>query len=134
MRLVSINLRDYPGSTPYSPDEIAELRSTESKNQASFMRSRGIELAMFLAWYIRKEKIPPRTDPPADNPTTEAKEIRSHGGLTVLGWSSGNCMSISLFAHSDTITPDTKIFLDKYIRSCILLGKTVGHDAIYRTI
>jgi len=58
VRLILVNVRDYPGSTPYSPSELAALNSSNLKEQWAMLNERGQEAAAFLLWFIQKERIP----------------------------------------------------------------------------
>ncbi|KAF9807716.1 hypothetical protein IEO21_08099 [Rhodonia placenta] len=115
MRLVAVTLRDYPGSTPFTPEEHAALRSPDKEIQAAMIRDRGHELASFLAWFVRKESIPPMTISSSGNGIEETVA----GGLALLGWSWGNCMTMSLVAHADSLPAETKELLEPYMRTLV---------------
>ena len=59
MRLVTLNMRDYRGSAPYSPAELAALGSADPRLQRSMIQARGLEIAAFLLRFIQEEDIPP---------------------------------------------------------------------------
>lgn len=118
MRLVAVTLRDYPGSTPFTPEEHAALRSPDKEIQAAMIRDRGHELASFLAWFVRKESIPPMTISSSGNGIEETVA----GGLALLGWSWGNCMTMSLVAHADSLPAETKELLEPYMRTLVAYG------------
>jgi len=113
LRLVTVTLRDYPGSTPLTPDELDALRSPDRDVQASMIKDRGHELAFFLEWFIRTENIPPLE--PSDDPNASR-----NGGLAILAWSWGNCMALSFLSHGDSLPTDTKELLNSYMRTYVI--------------
>ncbi|KAL1950828.1 hypothetical protein VTO73DRAFT_5952 [Trametes versicolor] len=48
LRLVLLNLRDYPGSTPLSPEDVVNLRGPSVEVQRHAMKHRDLEIAAFL--------------------------------------------------------------------------------------
>lgn len=114
LRFVTVNLRDYPGSTPSSPAELSALLG-DPEGQAGWLRDRGIEIAAFLEWFIRSEHIPQTT-------TVVGGSESFVGGLSLLDWSSGNCVTMSVLAHVDAISAEHQRLLGQYLRSTITLG------------
>ncbi|OSX64319.1 hypothetical protein POSPLADRAFT_1137958 [Postia placenta MAD-698-R-SB12] len=113
MRLVAVTLRDYPGSTPFTVAEHAALRSPDSTVQASMIRDRGFELAEFLAWFIRTENIPPMSF--SSSYDDGCGDVA--GGMAILGWSWGNCMTLSMLAHAGSLPTELQDFLNPYMRT-----------------
>ncbi|KAH9937694.1 Alpha/Beta hydrolase protein [Fomitopsis serialis] len=109
MRLVAVNMRDYRGSTPYTDTDIEALGSDDPERQQSMIRARGLEIASFLVWFVRKENIPAYA---ADSGT---------GGLSLLGWSWGNVVTMAFMAQASELSKDTRCLLDVYMRSLIIL-------------
>ncbi|PCH43848.1 alpha/beta-hydrolase [Wolfiporia cocos MD-104 SS10] len=112
LRLVAVNLRDYPGSTPHTPEELATLRGTDQDAKASLVTSCGLQIAAFVAWIINKEGLPPFS------PSNESGS--PSGGVAVLGWSWGNCITISFFAHIRDAPEDTRAVLESHMRAFII--------------
>ncbi|KAH9939831.1 hypothetical protein B0H21DRAFT_812571 [Amylocystis lapponica] len=121
LRLVLLNLRDYPGSTRYSAAELGMLGGPTREAQDAAITARGREIAAFMHWYIETEHIPPISK------GTEADETQ-RGGISLLGWSSGNCQTLSVLAHADKLPEETRVLLGAYLRSLIL------HDASLTSI
>lgn len=109
LRLVLANLRDYPGSTRYTESELNSLGSTDPKSQRSMLDARGMEVANFLLWLIKKEKLPPITE-------------AGTGGLGVLAWSWGNTFTMSFLAQAAKLPRDEQDTLGAYLRSVIFFG------------
>ncbi|KAI0655018.1 hypothetical protein C8Q70DRAFT_924560 [Cubamyces menziesii] len=121
-RIVLVNRRDYPGSQPYSEDELALLKpvvegeSAEEKtreNLWAYMRDRAAELCALLAILAKEGKILPY-DREADT-----------GGAIVAGWSFGSCWLTALLAHGDIASDVQGINLGDYVRRIVL------HDPPY---
>ena len=108
IRLVLVNRRDYPGSSPYADEEIQSLRTGGDEAHKKFNRKRAEEFATFLSSYIKNERIPP----------TSAEG----GGLALLGWSSANVLTIALLANLDQLPEHQKNDIEPYLRSFIIFG------------
>ncbi|KAI0066920.1 hypothetical protein BV25DRAFT_1835280 [Artomyces pyxidatus] len=105
LRIVLLNRRDYPGSTPLTDADLAELTAAPEK----FMRARAIEIAEFLAWFVRTHSIP----------RISSKGGKRVGGLAVVGWSSANAFMMGLFGNIDSIPQATRDTLDPYLRTYV---------------
>ncbi|KAF7291766.1 AB hydrolase-1 domain-containing protein [Mycena chlorophos] len=79
-RIIAINRRGYPGSTPYSPAEAERILTGGEDARAAYLSETGRDLALLLDGLITELSIP------------------SH--VMLLGWSLGN---VSLLALVDTI-------------------------------
>lgn len=127
MRLVAINLRDYPGSTPFSPSELDALRSDKA-DQATFISDRGMELARFLEWFILEHDLPPKA---------LSHKSEAAGGLSILGWSLGNCPIMSMLASAHALPEATRKLLDMHLRSFIVYDPplyTFGISDVYEDV
>ncbi|PCH43966.1 hypothetical protein WOLCODRAFT_76102 [Wolfiporia cocos MD-104 SS10] len=111
IRLIALNLRNYPGSTPYSPGELAVIHGSDRRSQALFIRDRGLEIAAFLEWFLRGEHIPPISRAPGG---------AVEGGIVLLGWSFGNSMTLSFLANASDLTPTRQNLLGVYLRHVII--------------
>ncbi|KAH9937691.1 uncharacterized protein B0H18DRAFT_1091783 [Fomitopsis serialis] len=114
IRLVMVNLRDYPGSTSYSWAELCALRSTKLETQRSILQQRGLEIATFLRWYILNENIPVAPSPQVDHNTCG-------GGLALLAWSWGVAIAMAFLAQAATLPQQDKWRLGSYLKSIIFL-------------
>ncbi|OCH85431.1 hypothetical protein OBBRIDRAFT_784860 [Obba rivulosa] len=110
VRLIAINQRDYPGSTPYTDEEIADLHSEDPEAQARMIRDRGIELSEFLLWLIKEGMVNKKVETPSG----------TAGGMTFLAWSSGNIMGFTFFAHLDELPKDSQDLLAEYLRAVVI--------------
>ncbi|TFK82036.1 hypothetical protein K466DRAFT_501047 [Polyporus arcularius HHB13444] len=108
IRLVAISRRGYPGSTPFGPDEIANLTTGDDHLKESFLRARGSEVATFIDKFIDEFHLPPVS---ADG--------RS-GGIALMGWSLGCSVALSVVSHMDTYPQRVQTRLGAYLRTLIL--------------
>lgn len=113
LRLVAVNLRDYPGSTPYTAEELAALSNPDPTIQAKAFRSQAEQLVAFLEYFIKQNNIPK---------LKEFGGTRS-GGLVVLTWSMSNVISFSFLGEADTFPRTTRNLLGEYLRTVVLFGK-----------
>ncbi|KAI0774678.1 Alpha/Beta hydrolase protein [Trametes elegans] len=118
-RVVAVNRRDYPGSDPYTPDELATLGriaqappgdADAAAGICAFYRDRARDLYDFLVDFVRREKIP--------------RAAGNKGGLIVSGWSLGTTLITALLAHVGEF-PEGDVKLSEYVRRAIL------YDASY---
>ncbi|KAH9835554.1 Alpha/Beta hydrolase protein [Rhodofomes roseus] len=129
IRLVMVNYRDYPGSTPYSWAELAALGSKKQEAERSMLKQRGLEIAAFLRWYIMKENIPMA-------PSPQEYHNACGGGLAILAWSWGTAMAMSFLAQASTLPHQERWRLGSYLRTiifydsnCNALGVSTHHVA-----
>ena len=119
-RLVLLNMRGYPGSTPYDERELDMLEGTpavqgDASPQDMALEARGKEVAEFLRWFIQSENIPAIREEPGNG--------KRLGGVSVLSWSGGNAATFAMFAHAAKLPEETKSLLNAYLRSFIMYGK-----------
>lgn len=113
-RIVLINRRDYPDSTPYSDSERQLLESCipttaeAAQNMRSYMKDRARELYDFLVELAVTEGLPKASE---------------KSGMIVVGWSLGSAWITALLAHLDTFD-GIEMLLGSFAREFILLGTT----------
>ncbi|TFK81087.1 hypothetical protein K466DRAFT_558342 [Polyporus arcularius HHB13444] len=116
-RLLLVNRRDYPGSIPYTEEELAILTASASTadgdhlpairlNLLSYMRARAREVYDFLEELVRHDQVPP------------AKPKENIGGIVIAGWSFGSVWMLALLAFASSF-PTTDVSLSKYVRRVI---------------
>ncbi|KAI0755320.1 hypothetical protein C8Q80DRAFT_1217006 [Daedaleopsis nitida] len=111
LRLVLLNMRGYPGSTPYSIEELEALEGDAGAQEAA-LNTRAAEIAAFLRWFIETEAIPPIREVPGSEALLD--------GLSLLSWSGGNSTTLAMLAHADQLSEATRELFNKYLRSFIL--------------
>ncbi|KAK0201370.1 Alpha/Beta hydrolase protein [Desarmillaria ectypa] len=107
VRFVALDRRPFPGSTPFSAEELGVLQAagTNHAQQEAFVEARGHEIAIFIDTFIQKYNLSP---------------ISSGGGATLLGWSLGAALVSVAISSISTLSEDIRIRLNRYIRSVIL--------------
>ncbi|KAF5310310.1 hypothetical protein D9611_012031 [Ephemerocybe angulata] len=90
VRVVSINRRDYPGSSPLSQQNIATLAGGTNQERDEHLSARGLEILAFI-----------------DNLLNEKHFQLSHdgntGGLALLGWSLGVSHVLAAVANAQLL-------------------------------
>ncbi|KAI0032408.1 hypothetical protein K488DRAFT_49960 [Vararia minispora EC-137] len=110
LRIVLVNRRDYPNSTPLSDVELALLDAESTpESRSAFFLARGLELAEFLAWFARTQGIRPKT------------EVDGHtqGGMGLVAWSSANNVAMAMFGNLDVVPAQTLSAIEPYLRTYI---------------
>jgi len=107
VRLVFLNRRDYPGSSPLTPDERARLGSLDVQTRATALRSLGGEIGAFLAWFVRSQGLPPVT-------TIDGVRV---GGIALVAWSLAHLVTCPLLAYPDELPETTRSILHTHLRT-----------------
>ena len=112
-RLILINRRGYPGSTPLSAEQLSDLgrcisdTSSESLNYVKdFCQERGREVYDFLTDLVCSDE-----------------SITPEGGLSVAGWSFGSIFTMALLANAPEFAVARNFDLQPYIHSVINYGE-----------
>ncbi|KAL0572817.1 hypothetical protein V5O48_009145 [Marasmius crinis-equi] len=104
LRLVVWNRRDYRGSTPYTDEELNDIK----QGNRLFLEHWAVQLAEFLRKFIEEENIPPIA---AD---------RNGGGITIMGWSMGNATALSLLSDPALLKDELYALLKRYLKGLVL--------------
>jgi len=118
MRLICINRREYPGTTPFSDDEKRVIVSGSDEERYTFFQKQGISLAKFVCRLIDQCAIPA---PTLSKERVGSKEIKK-GGITVGAWSLGNVYMISIVACIDVVDKEVRNQLQVYVTGFLLWG------------
>ncbi|KAI0786258.1 hypothetical protein C8Q75DRAFT_734995 [Abortiporus biennis] len=109
LRVLSIYHRDVLPSTAFTPEELRVFKSNDPRVHEAWLGERLLEYVNLLTYFVEKENIP----------TYDKGE--GTGGLSIMGWSAGNCYTIPLLGSVNTALPENKTkMLEKYIRTFIL--------------
>ena len=114
VRLVLVNRRDYPGSTPFLDAELAALGSSDVETRARALARQGVDVGLFLAWLVRVENIPP---------VSVDRDGNKQGGIALVAWSLAHTPLAGLLAHADALPPDAVRVLDPCLRSYCIFGE-----------
>ena len=113
-RIIALNLRDYPKSTPYTPSELDLLLSSDPVKHAAGVRMQGLELASVLKHIVVTEKLP-LVKVTADGERT--------GGIILLAWSLGNTNVLSMLGNEMYIDDTTRFILHHTLRTVVMYGE-----------
>ncbi|KAK0432326.1 Alpha/Beta hydrolase protein [Armillaria borealis] len=107
VRFVALDRRPFPGSTPFSVEELGVLKAagTDDAQQEAFVEARGHEIAIFIDTFVQKFNLPP---------------ISGGGGVALLGWSLGAALASAAISSTGTLPEDTCKRLERYMRAVIL--------------
>lgn len=111
LRLVVVNRRDYPGSSPYSDAEIESIKGGNADAHSKFVKARGREFATFINNFIEQNNIP------------RAAEDGKSGGIVLMAWSSGNYYTLSILTFADAIDDYIRKAIEPYFRSLMIFGE-----------
>ena len=138
LRIFTMNMRDYRDSSPYSPEELADLASTEIEVQASAVRQFGHspeELADLASTEIEVQASAVRqfgreiagfikhVCTTKSIPQVVCDGDRKTGGVVLMTWSMSGLAVLSILGDPDTLESQDKAVLSQYLRKVILYGK-----------
>lgn len=114
VRLVALNRRDYPETTPYSSEELAALSSNDIAVRENALRETGLQFGAFLAWFISTHGTPPVTESPSGD---------REGGIAFVAWSLGHTSAAPLIACPDLLPENQRSLLETHLRAYCTLGQ-----------
>ena len=114
VRLILVNRRDYPGSTPLSDAELAELGSSDLETRAKALAQQGLDIGLFLAWLIREENVPP---------VVVDRDGKQQGGIALVAWSLAHTPLAGFLAHADSLPTEALRVLDPCLRAYCIFGE-----------
>ncbi|KAG5652716.1 hypothetical protein H0H81_003967 [Sphagnurus paluster] len=88
LRIISLNRREYPGTTPYSEEECNVITHGNVNEMAEFLHQQGLLIAFFIDGLLQELSLPNQ--------------------LAIAGWSQGNTFSTALLAAIDRMPVDTR--------------------------
>jgi hypothetical protein len=114
VRLILLNRRDYPGSTPFSATEFDELGSSDVETRGMALAQQGVDIGLFLAWLVREEKLPP---------VSTNRNGQQRGGIVLVGWSLAHTSLAGFLAHADALPVDALRALKPCLRAYCIFGE-----------
>ncbi|KAF7348187.1 AB hydrolase-1 domain-containing protein [Mycena sanguinolenta] len=102
LRIICINRREYPGSSPQTAEELRVLASGSDEERATFMGETGINLALAVDGIIQQCALP------------------STGGVALCGWSLGNAFVIAAMASIVSLPSETRDRLQSFVKTIII--------------
>jgi hypothetical protein len=115
LRLIAINMREYPGSSPFSDAELARFASNDLEDQTSALVDQAMEIANLIAQIIRDEDLPlPQQE--GDSQT---------GGVSMLAWAVGGSWLTTVLANLDSLDEDVHACFEKYVTTAIIYSTSM---------
>ncbi|KAI0031676.1 hypothetical protein K488DRAFT_51557 [Vararia minispora EC-137] len=108
VRLVFLNRRDYPDSSPFSPDELAGLNNADLCTRRTALRRVGLDYGAFLVWFVRMYNTPPLV--------VHDDGLRE-GGIVLVAWSLAHSSAAALVACPNELPEDQRAILDEHLRA-----------------
>ncbi|KAI0092162.1 hypothetical protein BDY19DRAFT_990898 [Irpex rosettiformis] len=98
-------MREYGDSTPFTDEELERYHSSDPEDQEATLCVECLELAEFMAHFIRFEHLPaPR----------ESNGVKS-GGIHIFTWSTGSVPALALLANLEALDKDLSNLLEEYM-------------------
>ncbi|KAK7055271.1 Alpha/Beta hydrolase protein [Favolaschia claudopus] len=110
VRVVAINRRPFPGSTPFTDAELNVIYtggSGDAERQTQ-LDNRGREISNFIVNFITQNRLPPISN---DGKT---------GGAIILGWSVGAPYAMAALSSADSLPLASRVVLAAYLRSVVI--------------
>jgi len=114
-RLILVNRRDYPNTTPFSDSELASLGSADLETRAKALAQQGIDIGLFLAWLVREENIPP---------VSVDRDGKQQGGIALVAWSLAHTPLAGFLAHADALPAEAIRALEPCLRTYCIFGES----------
>ncbi|KAI0079932.1 hypothetical protein K474DRAFT_431586 [Panus rudis PR-1116 ss-1] len=108
LRVITLNQRDFPGSTPIRRDEIEALESSDPHSQSRVLQSLAHQIAQFLVHLVDQYGIPP---------IQRSRDGKTQGGISLIAWSQGTNMLFSFLAHLKSLPESAKKVVSTHLRS-----------------
>jgi hypothetical protein len=111
VRLIAVQRRDYPGSTPLQDAELAPLASGDPASVLRFFLARSIELAAFVQHVVNLGIPPLKND-----------GRNCVGGIALTGWSLGNLYGLSLLDHVEELPKPLAEVIKTHVKTYVAYG------------
>lgn len=116
LRLVSVNHRDYPGSTPFTAAELEIFQRGDAAQQADLVKTLGAQVVAFMEYFVKKHDIP----------KMHSVNGKTMGGMALLTWSMGGGTAMSVLGNATSLPADTMTLLSQYLRAVVLFDVAGG--------
>ncbi|KIP10561.1 hypothetical protein PHLGIDRAFT_495392 [Phlebiopsis gigantea 11061_1 CR5-6] len=110
LRIFTMNMRDYHGSSTYSAEEVAAMDGPDPALHAAAMRRFGRDIAGFLTYVCTTQGVPPLA----------IAGGRKTGGVALVTWSLSNIAPLAILGDPDTLDGDSATVLAAYLRTMVL--------------
>ena len=114
LRFISVNMREYPGTTGLNEVELQQFASADLDDQAAAVADQALDIARLIIHVIKQEKIPP--------PHRSGNTLS--GGITLLACSGGALMVNALLANIPTLESEIYRSLSCYVTKYIMYSES----------
>ncbi|KAG6889205.1 hypothetical protein C0995_002665 [Termitomyces sp. Mi166 len=101
LRIIALNRREYPGTTPYTDNERRVVREDSFEERKSFLQAQGNLIALAVDGLIQQLSLP--------------------GRVAAAGWSLGTTLLLSMYCSISKLSDDVQQRLKKSVRTFVLL-------------
>ena len=123
VRLIRVNMRDYPGSSMFSEKELEAFRG-DQEAQGAAVAKLGREIVALLEHIIKQLSLSP----------VSIEGGKRTGGVAVMAWSYGNVVTMSMLAHAGQLPSQTQDVLNRYVRTVVLYGEPTEQSHLPRLL
>lgn len=106
LRIITMNNRDYTGSTPYTDAELAEFVSADTEVQAAAVRRWGHEIASFIRVVCETLGVP--------------ATVGGAGGVVLVAEALSVIAALALLGDARTLDPELRTAIAPFLRSVVL--------------
>ncbi|KAI0342328.1 hypothetical protein BDW22DRAFT_185251 [Trametopsis cervina] len=110
LRFITLNMREYPGSSPLTDTELDRFQSPDVDLQAAALRDQGIEVANAIAHLIYELNIP----------SPNVSRGQRTGGTSIVAWSQSNAYVLAILANTSKLDPRVNSILEQHLRIIFL--------------
>ncbi|KIJ27898.1 hypothetical protein M422DRAFT_71509 [Sphaerobolus stellatus SS14] len=121
LRLVAITRRDYPGSTPFTDEELRVIQGGNKDEKLTFLKDRALEIWKFVRRFAKERELP------------KWRQEDGKGGIFLMGWSLGNMLGLAAMTFLKEMPQDLREDLNEWVKGYIIFGEQFSHD-LYRTL
>ncbi|KAJ7745424.1 hypothetical protein DFH07DRAFT_833580 [Mycena maculata] len=102
LRIICINRREYPGSTPHTAEELRVYASGSDQERIALLNEAGVDYALAVDGIVRECSLP------------------STGSVALVGWSLGNTFTIAAMASITSLPAATRERLQSFVKTIII--------------
>lgn len=115
LRLITITVQGYPGSSPVTDAQMSALTSTDVEAASAALLDLSEEIASAIARIIKNEKLLAPSDVGG----------KRTGGVSIMAWSAGNAFLLSILGNIAALDKEVSATLERHLTSCILYGEAI---------
>lgn len=107
LRIICVNRREYPGSSPFSAEELKVMNEGCNVERAKLLNEQGILLCLLLDRLIETLSLP------------------KEGGITISSWSMGCIFAIAMLTAINNLPEDVGERLKGHVHKLLLWGTRI---------